>query len=114
MKYITAASEKRIMKAVTKNEWGFYENDNAGVLAQVLDNIKTANGCLGITITEAKKYGVEYDNAPRTTGYGEYTRRRLRGWAINYPDLVYYTDTLDLDCLYIYDFNKLVKTLLGA
>lgn len=112
MKYITALSENRIMKAASKDDFGFWAFDEASTLAAILDEIKSSYGWFGATISEAKKLGQRFENYEQISGFS-YRKRVLYGWNVRFPELVNYSDTLGLDVLTIYDFNALVKAVLG-
>lgn len=111
MKYITAVSEDRIMKAARKNDFGFWESDEAGTLADILDGIKAFDGWSGMTIPEAKRLGHRFENYNQIMGFS-HRARILFGWAVKFPGLMTYSGTLGLSVLTIYDFNSLVKVVL--
>ena len=111
MKYITATTEKRIMKAASKDSFGFWENTQAGTLAAILDEIKSRYGWCGCSVAEAKKLGQQFDNADQLRGFS-HRASVLFGWTVNYPEYINYSNTLGLDVLTIYDFNGLVKAVL--
>lgn len=112
MKYITAASENRIMKAASKDDFGFWASDEASTLAAILDNIKASYGWCGATVSEAKKLGQRFENYDQVKGFS-HRERVLYGWNVRFPELVNYSNTLGIDVLTIYDFNGLVKAVLG-
>lgn len=111
MKYITATSENRIMKAASKDNFGFWEFDEASTLAAILDDIKARYGWCGATVSEAKKLGQRFDNYDQINGFS-HRDHILFGWSVRFPELVNYSNTLGLDVLTIYDFNGLVKAVL--
>lgn len=112
MKYITASSENRIMKAASKDDFGFWALDEAGTLASILDDIKGRYGWQGATVSEAKALGQRFENYDQLNGYSHRVHI-LYGWGVRFPELVNYSNTLGLDVLTIYDFNGLVKAVLG-
>lgn len=111
MKYITATTEKRIMKAASKDSFGFWENTQAGTLAAILDEIKSSYGWFGFSVAEAKKLGQQFDNADQLRGFS-HRASVLFGWTVNYPEYINYSNTLGLDVLTISDFNGLVRAVL--
>ena len=111
MKYITVASENRIMKAASKDSFGFWENTQAGTLAAILDEIKSSYGWLGCSVAEAKKLGQKFDNSDQLRGFS-HRASILFGWTVNYPEYINYSNTLGLDVLTISDFNGLVRAVL--
>ena len=111
MKYITAASENRIMKSASKDDFGFWASDDASILAAILDNIKASYGWCGVTISEAKKMGQRFENYDQVSGFS-HRESVLYGWSVRFPELVSYSNTLETDVLTIYDFNGLVKAVL--
>lgn len=85
MKYITATTEKRIMKAASRDSFGFWENTQAGTLAAILDEIKSSYGWFGCSVAEAKKLGQQFDNADQLRGFS-HRASVLFGWTVNYPE----------------------------
>lgn len=111
MKYITASTEKRIMKAARKDSFGFWENTKAGTMAAILDEIKSRYGWYGCSVAEAKKLGQQFDNADQLRGFS-HRSCILYGLAVNYPEFINYSNTLGMDVLTIIDFNGLVRAAL--
>lgn len=101
MMYITQATENKI-NAMVKADNSFYSCGYA--LKQIINVIKAQHSYLGVTIKEANKNGVFFENDFEIIIEEHYP---YNGWAIDYPEIFDYKSKYNY--LFCCDFNKLVR-----